>query len=152
VQGRHGDVIVTKADLGLQNVDNTSDANKPVSMAQAAAIDTRVRHDAAQGLGNAAKQRARQNIGAVMPQVERLLVSALNTLPDLAQVAHDAKTVTLEYGGVTFVSDALDADDGAFTVDVNNRTLTWKPAKGGPLDPSAVDGNLKLTARYFSEV
>ena len=29
-----------KADVGLSNVDNTSDANKPVSTAQAAAIAT----------------------------------------------------------------------------------------------------------------
>lgn len=32
------DVTVTKSDVGLGNVDNTSDANKPVSSAQAAAI------------------------------------------------------------------------------------------------------------------
>lgn len=31
---------LAKADVGLSNVDNTSDANKPVSTAQAAAIAT----------------------------------------------------------------------------------------------------------------
>lgn len=33
-----GDYVPTKADVGLSNVDNTSDVNKPVSTAQAAAI------------------------------------------------------------------------------------------------------------------
>lgn len=38
VNGKIGTVQVTKNDVGLGNVDNTSDANKPVSTAQASAI------------------------------------------------------------------------------------------------------------------
>lgn len=38
VAGRSGAVTLTSADVGLPNVDNTSDANKPVSMAQSTAI------------------------------------------------------------------------------------------------------------------
>ena len=38
VAGRTGGVTLTKADVGLDQVNNTSDANKPVSTAQAAAI------------------------------------------------------------------------------------------------------------------
>lgn len=38
VNGKTGAVTVTKADVGLGNCDNTSDANKPVSTAQATAI------------------------------------------------------------------------------------------------------------------
>lgn len=34
--------VMTKADVGLGNVDNTSDANKPVSVAQQAAIDAKL--------------------------------------------------------------------------------------------------------------
>lgn len=37
VAGRTGAVVLTKTDVGLANVDNTSDANKPVSTAQATA-------------------------------------------------------------------------------------------------------------------
>jgi len=40
VAGKTGAVTLAKADVGLGNVDNTSDANKPVSTAQAAAIAT----------------------------------------------------------------------------------------------------------------
>lgn len=38
VAGDTGHVVLAKADVGLSNVDNTSDASKPVSTAQAAAI------------------------------------------------------------------------------------------------------------------
>lgn len=39
VNTRTGDVVLTKTDVGLTNVDNTSDANKPVSTAQQIAIN-----------------------------------------------------------------------------------------------------------------
>lgn len=42
VAGRTGAVVLTKADVALSNVDNTSDASKPVSTAQAASIATKV--------------------------------------------------------------------------------------------------------------
>lgn len=38
VQGRTGAVVITKSDLGLDQVDNTSDANKPISTATANAL------------------------------------------------------------------------------------------------------------------
>lgn len=41
VNTRTGDVVLTKTDVGLGNVDNTSDANKPVSTAQQTAINGR---------------------------------------------------------------------------------------------------------------
>jgi hypothetical protein len=42
VATRTGDVVLAKADVGLGNVDNTSDVNKPVSTAQQTAINTKV--------------------------------------------------------------------------------------------------------------
>jgi hypothetical protein len=42
VNGKKGAVVITKADLGLGNVDNTADINKPVSTAQQMAINTAV--------------------------------------------------------------------------------------------------------------
>lgn len=38
----NGDITLTKSDIGLGNVDNTSDANKPVSTAQQTALDLKV--------------------------------------------------------------------------------------------------------------
>ena len=42
VNGQQGAVTITKASIGLSNVDNTSDANKPVSTPQLAAIAAKV--------------------------------------------------------------------------------------------------------------
>lgn len=39
VNGKTGDVVLTKADLGLGNVDNTSDLDKPISTATQEALD-----------------------------------------------------------------------------------------------------------------
>lgn len=47
VAGRVGNVVLSKADVGLNNVDNTSDINKPVSSAQSAA-DTNIQNLASQ--------------------------------------------------------------------------------------------------------
>ena len=41
VNGKTGDVVLTKTDLGLGNVDNTSDMNKPVSTATQEALETK---------------------------------------------------------------------------------------------------------------
>ena len=42
VNGRTGEVVLTKTDVGLSNVDNTSDVNKPISTAQQAALNDKV--------------------------------------------------------------------------------------------------------------
>lgn len=42
VNGRQGAVVLDKGDVGLGNVDNTADADKPVSTAQQAALDKKV--------------------------------------------------------------------------------------------------------------
>jgi hypothetical protein len=72
---------VTKAHVGLGNVDNTSDASKPVSTAQAAAIAT-------------AKSEALAEVTAVIAGAP----GALNTLDELAAALNDdanfASTVT----------------------------------------------------------
>jgi hypothetical protein len=41
VAGRTGDVVLAKADVGLGNVDNTSDANKPISTAAQTALNAK---------------------------------------------------------------------------------------------------------------
>lgn len=48
VAGRTGAVVLTSADVGLGNADNTSDVNKPTSTAQQASIDLKMtQHNAA---------------------------------------------------------------------------------------------------------
>ena len=50
VSGRTGAVTLTKTDVGLGNVDNTSDANKPISTATQAALDLKVDKVTGKGL------------------------------------------------------------------------------------------------------
>lgn len=42
VNGKTGEVIITKTDVGLNNVDNTSDINKPISTQQQAEFNSKV--------------------------------------------------------------------------------------------------------------
>lgn len=46
VNGKVGDVVITKSDVGLANVDNTSDANKPISTATQTALNTKANDSA----------------------------------------------------------------------------------------------------------
>ncbi len=63
VAGRAGNVILTKSDVGLGNVENTADASKPVSTAQAAADALRLL--AANNLSDLTSiAEARTNLGA----------------------------------------------------------------------------------------
>jgi hypothetical protein len=41
VAGKTGVITLTKSDVGLNNVDNTSDTNKPISTATQTALDTK---------------------------------------------------------------------------------------------------------------
>lgn len=81
---------VTASSLGLGNVDNTSDANKPVSTAQASAIAT-------------AKSEAIADATAQVNAVIAAAPAALNTLDELAAALGDdanyATTVTTALAG-----------------------------------------------------
>jgi hypothetical protein len=63
VAGRTGVVVLTKTDVGLANVDNTSDANKPVSTAAAAAdaLNLKIAQNLAD-LNNAATARTNLSV------------------------------------------------------------------------------------------
>lgn len=50
VAGKTGVVTLVKGDVGLGNVDNTSDANKPVSIAQQAALDAKASYGKLEGI------------------------------------------------------------------------------------------------------
>lgn len=54
---------LVKADVGLGSVDNTSDASKPISTAQAAALALRLRVDAAQSFDATQKGQGQDNLG-----------------------------------------------------------------------------------------
>jgi len=53
VAGKIGEVVLAKADVGLSNVDNTTDANKPISTAQQTALDLKANKASPSFTGNA---------------------------------------------------------------------------------------------------
>lgn len=54
VNGRAGAIVLAKADVGLTNVDNTSDANKPVSTAMQTQLDTKANNNKSINIGTTA--------------------------------------------------------------------------------------------------
>lgn len=73
VAGREGDIVLTKSDVGLANVDNTSDAAKPVSTATQTALD---------GKANAVHNHAQSDVTGLVDA----LAAKVDT-EDLADVA-----------------------------------------------------------------
>jgi hypothetical protein len=68
------DVTLEKADVGLGNVDNTKDSDKPVSTPQASALAKRVQVDASQNFSASEKGQAIANIGAQAVGADRSIV------------------------------------------------------------------------------
>ena len=53
VSGRTGDVTLSRSDVGLSNVDNTSDVNKPISTATQSALNLKASKSYAAGVAAA---------------------------------------------------------------------------------------------------
>jgi hypothetical protein len=72
VAGRTGDVTLTKTDVGLSNVDNTSDLDKPISNATQVALNSLTKADV--GLGNV------DNTSDLNKPISNATQAALNSL------------------------------------------------------------------------
>lgn len=90
VAGRTGTVSLSKSDVGLGNVDNTSDANKPVSTAQAAAdsaVQTAAASDATTK-ANAAQAHAVQRSNHTGTQAIATIDGLQSALDNKANTSH----------------------------------------------------------------
>lgn len=99
VNGETGDVILAKADVGLGNVDNTADASKPVSTAQATA-DSAVASTAASALSAAISGLTKSSVG--LGNVDNTAdaskpVSTLQAAADTAAIASAASAAAALY-------------------------------------------------------
>lgn len=121
--GRAGTVLpvagdYTKADVGLSNVDNTSDASKPVSTAQAAAdaLNLKIANDLSD-LSNAATARTNLGLGSVdnttdlAKPISTATQTALNLKADAATVTSDLALKANLAGGNTFTGTQTFAGD-----------------------------------------
>ena len=123
VNGQAGVVVLGKADVGLANVDNTSDANKPVSTAQLTALNAKL---------NAA------------------LVSAFGlTLIDDADA--NAARATLGLGSAALANTSAFELAGAITTAINSHLLDADP-HGQYLTEVEADAIYKTAATFLEEV
>ena len=90
---RTGNINITAANIGLGNVNNTSDANKPVSTAQQAAIDSAVSTLNTAINGKAAKATTLSGYGITDAYTKTQVDSAVNAKAD--------KATTLSGYGIT---------------------------------------------------
>jgi hypothetical protein len=108
VNGATGVVVLGKTDVGLGNVDNTSDAAKPVSDAVAQALGLRL--VAANNLSDVADTaQARTNLGAVSTSDGRLSDARTPTAHAASHAAGGGDAVTLAQSQVTGLVAALAA-------------------------------------------
>lgn len=106
VNGKTGAVSVTKGDVGLDNVDNTSDANKPISTAQAEAINARMAKGFA---GNTDLNQM--------------------TLAGSYRFETPANSAGLEYGQLLVIRGGADTV-AQMVFDYNGYRLCWRSASG----------------------
>ena len=104
---RTGNINITAANIGLGNVNNTSDANKPVSTAQQAAIDSAVSTLNTAINGKAAKATTLSGYGITDAYTKTQVDSAVNAKAD--------KATTLSGYGIT---DAASKEHGHKIADV----------------------------------
>lgn len=105
---------VTKAQVGLANVDDTSDLNKPVSTAQAEAISTAVAAE------TSARESAIEQVSNKINDIEELIpatASSTNKMADQAFVNSTVQTGTANFRGYWTTWDAIPTDSAAYPVD-----------------------------------
>ena len=106
VNGKTGAVTLTKADVGLGNVDNTSDANKPISTATQTALDKKANTS---DLGTLAFKNSLTKADVGLGNVDN--TSDLNKpISTATQTALNAKANTADLGALAF-KDSLSKTD-----------------------------------------
>lgn len=101
VAGRTGAVTLTKVDVGLSNVDNTADASKPVSTAQAAA--------------NAAAQAAAEATAATALSAHAIVTSSVHGISTFAATFLDDANAAAVRTTIGSIGGTLGATDNALT-------------------------------------
>jgi len=131
VAGRSGTVVLTKADVGLTQVDDTSDANKPISTATQGALDGKV--DKVAGKQLSTEDFTTEYKG----KLDNLTASGEENQFAFSFVKVGAQTVTANSKTDTFTLVA--GENILLTVDENAKTITIKADKDAIL-ANAVTG------------
>lgn len=108
-------IYVTKADMGLNNVDNTSDVNKPVSTAQATADNLRVLKSAVPVIIQLAcsDESTALTVGTgkvTFRMPHAMTLTAVRSSLTVAGTTSGLTTVDINEGGVSILSTKLSID------------------------------------------
>lgn len=175
VNGMTGDVLLGKSDVGLGNVDNTSDANKPVSSAQSAAIGAKYTKPSqgipATDLADSVQTSLTKADSAVQPSALAAYVKTVNgTAPDangnvaVSGGSGGVTSVNGRTGDVTLAKSDVGLTNVDNTSDVNKPVSTaqsaainakyTKPSSGIPASDmsSSVQGTLSSAATLFGNL
>lgn len=136
VNGQTGIVVLSKSDVGLGNVDNTSDANKPISTAQATALALK-------------EDKANKNVANGYAGLDSSgKVPTANVPADLVtSVASKQGVVTLVKGdvGLGNVDNTSDATKNSATATLTNKTINGANNTLTVRLANDVTGNLPVT-------
>jgi hypothetical protein len=145
VAGRTGAIVLTSADVGLLNVDNTSDANKPVSTAQLAALNLKANLASPTFTGTPAGPTA--TVGTNTTQLATTaFVTAAIAGGSVTSVAGRAGAVVLAKAdvGLSNIDNTADADKPVSTAQQTALNLKANLASptftGVPVAPTATAG------------
>ncbi len=127
------DVTVTKGDVGLGNVDNTSDTDKPVSTAQQTAIDGKVSDTAYNATSWDGVTTIAPSKNAVRDKVEALATDVAAAVPNTRTVA-----------GHALSADVTVSKSDVGLSNVDNTADTAKPVSTA--QQTAIDGKVSDTA------
>jgi len=141
VAGKTGVVSLTKGDVGLGDVDNTTDLAKPISAATQAALDGKAAAShthTASAITNFAEAVEAELLtllptdgGVLDIAQESTLVAALSAIDGI-----DGRVTAIENAGfsaVEYLTDFFDEDDLPATPGESPGVLTWTPDEGsGP--------------------
>ena len=144
---------MTKADIGLGNVDNTSDANKPISTAQQAALNLKVDKVTGKGLSTEDYTTAEKNklsgieSGANATTIDAALSNS-GQAADAKATGDNLAALRAENALLRELVNGIDApiyrtksgnpatfDDG-YAANVRNLVVTLTPTQSGSGDPS----------------
>lgn len=120
VNGYTGAVSLTKTDLGLGNVDNTSDANKPISTATQTVLDQKANLAGATFTGNISTQGTiNDSIGNV-----RAIPQNSQTAAYVLEASDAGKHVNITTGGVTIPAGVFSIGDCIIVYNDSSTTQT----------------------------
>lgn len=147
VAGKTGTVLLTKSDVGLPNVDDTSDANKPISLATQAALDLKYDASNPSGFINAPQAAAAAPVQSVNAATGAVTINALNQLTGDVTAGpasgSESKVATIAAGAVTNSKIATNANIAVTKLAAGTDGYVLKTVAGTPTwsDPGSTTVN-----------